>query len=110
MRYWYRINHIFFGLPMVVNLFVFWYWSNVVLINLKGDPEHFEVADDNCRIILNFTGIYLLSLEISAVIRRRINYFTDMARLFNIITPSLILYNVWTPSDIGLSGTTFWTV
>ena len=39
MRYWYRINHIFYGLPMVINLIVFWYWSNVVLINLGTDFE-----------------------------------------------------------------------
>ena len=41
MRYWYFINHIFFGLPMVMNLINFWYWSNVVLINLKDDFDSF---------------------------------------------------------------------
>ena len=75
---------------MLINLFVFWYWSNVVLLNLRFDTA-FEQPDRNCRTLLTITGIYLLSLEISAVIRRRLNYFTDMARLFNIITPILIL-------------------
>ena len=109
-RYWYLINHVFYGLPMMVNLAVFWYWSNVVLINLKDQEDRFDEPDQNSRIVLTFTGIYLLSLEISAVIRRRLNYFTDMARLFNIITPALILYNVWTPREIGLSATDFWTI
>ena len=109
-RFWYRINHLFYGLPMVINLCVFWYWSNVVLINLESDGKNFDQHDTNCRVLLTITGIYLLSLEISAVIRRRLNYFTDMARLFNIITPTLILYNVWTPKDVGLTSTTFWTI
>ena len=73
---------------MVINLCVFWYWSNVVLINLKDDEESFGQHDTNSRVFLSITGLYLLSLEISAVVRRRLKYFTDMARLFNIITPT----------------------
>ena len=95
---------------MVINLMIFWYWSNVVLINLKEKEEFFGPIDDACRVILIITGFYLLFLEISAIIRRRLNYFTDMARLFNIITPTLILENVFTPRDHGLSDETFWTI
>lgn len=108
--YWYRINHIFYGLPMLINLVIFWYWSNVVLINLFIDFETFGPWDDICRVSLAITGSYLLILEISAVIRRRLDYFTDMARLFNIITPILIIQNVSAPQKESDDGVTFWTV
>ena len=89
--YWYRRNHLFYGLPMVINLAVFWFWSNVVLVNLFIDYETFDTWDRICRMSLLITGFYLLSMELSAVFKRRILYFTDMSRLFNIITPVLIV-------------------
>ena len=81
---------------MLVNLAFFWYWSNVVLPNLKKDFETMSYWDDVCRVALSITGFYLLLMELSAIVRRGPKYFTDMARLFNIITPWLILQNVFT--------------
>ena len=69
--YWNRINYIFVGLPMIFNLFFFWYWSNVVLVNIENDPDNFGKQDTLCRIFLTITAVYLVLLEISAVIKRR---------------------------------------
>ena len=44
-RYWDRLNYLCVGLPMLINLLVFWYWSNIVLPNLDKQPELFEKAD-----------------------------------------------------------------
>ena len=33
-RYWDKLNYLCVGLPMLINLIVFWYWSNIVLPNL----------------------------------------------------------------------------
>ena len=68
--YWNRINYLFVGGPMILNLFFFWYWSNVVLVNIENDKD-FEKQDTMCRIFLTCTGIYLFLLEISAIIKRR---------------------------------------
>ena len=41
-EYWNRLNYIFVGIPMAFNLLNFWYWSNIVLVNLEQDPDAFE--------------------------------------------------------------------
>ena len=33
-RYWDRINYLFVGFPMMINLLLFWYSSNIILPNL----------------------------------------------------------------------------
>ena len=44
-RYWDKLNYLCVGLPMLINLLVFWYWSNIVLPNLDKQPELFEKPD-----------------------------------------------------------------
>ena len=70
-RYWDRINYLFVGLPMMVNLLLFWYWSNVVLPNLKFEVG-FETHDTVYRIFLTTTAFYLILLEISAIVKKRL--------------------------------------
>ena len=90
IAYWNKLNYLFVGLPMAFNLLNFWYWSNIVLVNIENDPDSFETQDKICRVFLALVGFYLLFLEISAIAKRRFQYLNDMARLFNFITPLLI--------------------
>jgi len=92
---------------MLFNLLNFWYWSNIVLVNLPLDPDTFESHDLVCRTLLGITGFYLIFLEITAIVNKHIEYFNDLARLFNIITPILIMTNVFTEDYTSI---TFWTV
>ena len=105
--HWNRINYLCVGLPMLFNLLNFWYWSNIVLVNLPLDPDTFESHDLVCRTLLGITGFYLIFLEITAIVNKHIEYFNDLARLFNIITPILIMTNVFTEDYTSI---TFWTV
>ena len=94
-------------MPMFVQLLVFWYWSNIVLVNLKSDTDLFETQDIVCRVILNITAFYLLAIEATTVYRRNIEYIKSMTRLFNLITPVLIMHNLWVKET---QTTSFWTV
>ena len=40
--YWDRINHIYVGIPMTIQLILYWYWSNIVLPNMKIERDTFE--------------------------------------------------------------------
>lgn len=42
IKYWIRINYIAIGLPLIVQLMVFWYWSNVVLPHIDIGKETFK--------------------------------------------------------------------
>ena len=64
--YWKRVNLITIGLPMVVQLICFWYWSNIVISNIDEDLSRparrnltsslmnnsiFRQSDENNRIL-----------------------------------------------------------
>ena len=106
-RYWDRINYLFVGFPMVINLILFWYWSNVILPNLKND-DSFESQDNIVRVFQTTTCLYLFALEISAIVKKRLEYINDTARIFNFITPILILTNVLTTE--GHTEPYFWYI
>ena len=92
---------------MFIQLLVFWYWSNIVLVNLKTDADLFEPQDIVCRISLNVTAVYLLAIEVTTVYIRKLAYINSMTRLFNLITPVLIMHNLWVKET---QTTSFWTV
>ena len=106
-RYWDRINYLFVGLPRIINLIFFSYWSNIVLSNLDRAFDEFESADKVCRAFLFLTEFYLLLLEITAIVKRLHLYLNDTARVFNIITPIIVLKNCFNTSN--RDETYFWT-
>ena len=56
------------GLPMVIQLIMFVFWSNFVLPNIVLKDKLIEEMDLVCRTGLTITAIYLLSLEISSIV------------------------------------------
>ena len=107
-RYWDKLNYLCVGLPMLINLLVFWYWSNIVLPNLDKQPEFFEKPDAICRIFLVCTACYSFLLEITAIVKRLHLYLNDTARIFNICTPILILKNAFNTEN--RTEPYFWTI
>ena len=64
------------------------------------------MAHDICRFTLLITSVYLLLVELIAIIKRRFGYFNSLPKLFNIITPILILSNAFDREE----SIKFWTV
>ena len=58
--------------------------------------------------MLTITAVYLLLLEITAIVRAKLDYLQDLTRLLNLITPALIMINVYNTD--GSSETYFWTI
>ena len=106
--HWDRLNYLFLGLPMLINLLVFWYWSNIVLPNLDKNSETFENPDKVCRSFIWITEIYMIILEISAISKRLKSYFSDFSRVLNILTPIIVLINA--ASTENIDETYFWTI
>ena len=102
LDYWGKVNAYYIGLPMTVQLVVFWYWSNIVLFNLPKNDDvqsSFQTQHDVCRVILCITAFYLLAIEITALVDRKWKYFLQVTRLLNVITPLLLLLNVFSNRD-----------
>ena len=53
------------GLPIIIQLVTYWYWSNMLLPNLKIDADFgFQKQTDFCNVILNLLSVYLLIMQI----------------------------------------------
>ena len=89
---------------MILQLVVFWYWSNIVIFNIPRPGEEngnsFLLQHDICRIILFLTAFYLISIEVTALLKEHWRYFMSPTRLLNIITPTLLLWNVFSSSRL----------
>ena len=101
--YWRNKYMYYIGLPMVVQLCAFWYWSNFVLINLKKSYDTFNTQDRILRMVLICTAIYLLLIETTVIIKLKWKYLSTATRLFNLITPVLIMTNIFTKERKAVS-------
>jgi len=41
-KYWSFWSRVLVGLPLVIHLLVFWYWSNIVVVNIASNPDTFK--------------------------------------------------------------------
>ena len=93
---------------MIIQLAIFWYWSNIVLPGLQKDYDAFEMHNKVCQHSLTITATYLLVIETSSVLKRKQEYLRDLTRIFNLITPTLILCNVYNVE--ARTEEYFWTI
>ena len=59
---------------MIFQLVVFWYWSNFALPNLSEGERDFETTNTMCRVLLSFTSVMLIFIEVSSIIKLREKY------------------------------------
>ena len=74
----------------------------------KHVNESMEAQNDVLQTCLTITAIYLLVLEISAIVRANIAYLKNATRLLNLITPALIMINVYNVQ--ATDEVYFWTI
>ena len=93
---------------MIIQLIFFVWWSNIVITNID-ESESFDTQNKVFQTLLTITAVYLLLLEITAIVRAKLDYLRDLTRLLNLITPALIMVNVYNTTD-GPTETYFWTI
>ena len=93
---------------MIIQLIFFVWWSNIVITNIN-EAESFDTQNKIFQTLLTITAVYLLLLEITAIVRAKLDYLRDLTRLLNLITPALIMVNVYNTTD-GPTETYFWTI
>ena len=92
---------------MIIQLIFFVWWSNIVITNIN-EAESFDTQNKIFQTLLTITAVYLLLLEITAIVRAKLDYLRDLTRLLNLITPALIMVNVYNTD--GRTETYFWTI
>ena len=93
---------------MIIQLIFFVWWSNIVITNIDVS-DSFDTQNKIFQTLLTITAVYLLLLEITAIVRAKLDYLRDLTRLLNLITPALIMVNVYNTTD-GPTETYFWTI
>ena len=110
-EHWLKIDYLAFFLPEVIQLLVFWYWSNLVLPYLKC-----EEADRNsstkdqeavCSVIMFLINIYMVAQEVPALIRSPLKYLTSALKIANIGAVILLFFNIF---NENYCHTDFWTI
>ena len=105
-KYWRVANGLVFGLPAIINLAVFWYYSNIVLPNLNDEDDSFRSSRRFCLIIMNSISVFFILNELPIIYnnwRREV----DVERFANWIASILIVYNTVT-DDYHLKS--FWSI
>ena len=93
---------------MIIQLIFFVWWSNIVITNIDVS-DSFDTQNKIFQTLLTITAVYLLLLEISAIVRAKLDYLRNLTRLLNLITPALIMVNVYNTTE-GPTETYFWTI
>lgn len=106
-RHWNKMQNLFIGIPMSIQLLAYWYWSNFVIVHIESNPIDFRVQEIVCRYVLVTTASWLILVELTAIIEKKLDYFKSFTQLFNVITPALIMWNLWRNER---EITSFWTV
>ena len=105
-KYWRVANLLVFGLPVYINLAVFWYYSNIVLPNLNDEDESFRSSRRFCLIVMNSLSVFFILNELPIIYNNWRGYY-DLERLASWINSILIVYNT-VNDDYHLKS--FWTI
>ena len=90
--YWRPRSFLFLGAPMIVQLFVFIFWSNFIILNLEHN-EDLEGWETFSLIILITISFYFILIEIPLIYYKRINWLFDLNSLVNVFTDIFMLIN-----------------
>ena len=65
---------------MTIQLIVYWYWSNIVIINAdnEGNKRDYSTQDEISMILLVVISVYQIILELVSAVRRSRDYL-DMS-------------------------------
>ena len=94
--YWRPRSFIFLGAPMIVQLFVFVFWSNIVILNLEHN-ESLQGWETFSLIVLITISFYFMLMEIPLIYYKRISWLFELQSLVNVLTDIFMLINCFNP-------------
>ena len=107
-KYWVRYSLWSYGLPLIIQLAVFWYWSNIVLVNLAKDKDTFEGQNNICIFVIVLLVIYFLLYDLPSIYKNHFRYFLTLNNFVTIALAVTLLVNCF--ADHENFTVTFWTV
>jgi succinate-acetate transporter protein len=89
-----KIDIFAFFLPRVIQLFIFFYWSNIVLPNLDAqDNASFAEQNTACSYLMNIISLYILIMDIPRLLAAPKLYVKSVTSFVNLTVLFLILIN-----------------
>lgn len=94
------------GAPLIVQLIFFWFWSNIVIVNIEEGSDDFRLANRVLIVLINLISLYFLVGEVFKMCKQRLRYFTFLENLVQVTQILLILSNsIW----FDVESESFWT-
>ena len=107
-KYWLKRHFLVIGFPQFLQLVVYFYWSNFVLINIDTS-DSFKRANDIVVIILNVLSAYLIFIELPVMWNQKLNYFKNIMSWVN-WTIFILIFKNSIDVQVQVYWQSFWTV
>ena len=115
--HWQKRSNWMFGFPLIAQLVIFWFWSNIVIVGEKFELEEEALLGDDaskiwyipntiCIILMNVLSLYFLVNEIPQAIKMGRKYITVQHFINWLIAFGL----AWNSFNKDVLSESFWTV
>ena len=105
-KYWLRRHLLVIGLPQLIQLLLYFYWSNIVLVNYEKS-DYYKDANQQVTIMMNIVSAYLILIELPVIWNQKLEYFGSIYKWVNWTIFVLIFVN---SINTRVDWQSFWTI
>ena len=73
-QYWLKRHLLVIGLPQLLQLLLYFYWSNFILVKYEAS-EYYRDANKQVTVLMNIVSAYLILIDLPIMWNRKLNYF-----------------------------------
>ena len=94
------------GLPQLLQLLLYFYWSNIVLVNIETS-DFYKDTNKQVTVVLNIISVYLILVDLPVIWNQKLLYFYSIMNWVNWTVIILIFVN---SIDTEVGWQSFWTI
>ena len=105
-QYWLKRHLLVIGLPQLLQLLLYFYWSNFILVKYEAS-EYYRDANKQVTVLMNIVSAYLILIDLPIMWNRKLNYFNSINVWVSWTVYILIFVN---SIDVQVKSESFWTI
>ena len=105
-QYWLKRHLLVIGLPQLLQLLLYFYWSNFILVKYEAS-EYYRDANKQVTVLMNIVSAYLILIDLPIMWNRKLNYFYSINVWVSWTVYILIFVN---SIDVQVRSESFWTI
>ena len=105
-QYWLKRHLLVIGLPQLLQLLLYFYWSNFILVKYESS-DYYKDANTQVTVLMNIISAYLILIDLPIMWNRKLNYFNSINVWVTWTVYILIFVN---SIDVQVKSESFWTI